>query len=486
MTDALVPMEDIPHLAAVDVFKAITVLRAAGIPALIWGMPGVGKSSMVGTLPFQMNDQETGDPLWVLAEPADYDNFSGGLRRPFYYPRGLERSVALSQNEVKNYEKTNDVQLVPLFEPFEVIIGSISDPTEIMGFPSRTDRENGEAVIEFISRSWARNCLDANRGVVFLDELTTCAPAVQKTMLQLVFGLRAGDVTLPQDTYIIAAANPVTSVDAAHDLDPALANRFAHLYLSPNAGNEGWRTFITAMSNDTHDWSSIYRGISRTPKRYDTSVSTRTKAGFSAFIKSQPTKLHNENSASTRVALMAYPTARSWEAMYKIAHFINPFGSDSEKKFALEMMSSILGNHMALPIMEFLQNLDLPDPNEVLKNPHAKRFDPEEQGYRSDQVYAITQAVISIASNSLRGVDNADDVIKLHKNCVDWCQKIDQNPAFSEMAQLFLEPVLSFHVATQRHPAMVQTRTRLPEGYKDIRMVLKTAHSQEKLFGDID
>src|SRR5207248_8810483 len=48
----------------------------------------------------------------------------------------------------------------------------------------------------------------AERGLLFLDELTTAPPAVQAAMLRVVLERVVGDVTLPPAVRVVAAANP--------------------------------------------------------------------------------------------------------------------------------------------------------------------------------------------------------------------------------------------------------------------------------------
>lgn len=148
--------------------ESLGVIRAAGragVPILLWGTPGTGKSALVGTLG-RIDDEHT-----------------------------------------------------------EVVIGSLREPADFAGLP--VIQEDGSVVLA--PPQWARNIADAGGGYLFLDELSTASPAVQAAMLRVVQERIVGDLALPSTTKIIAAANPIDVAAGGWELEPPTANRFLHL-----------------------------------------------------------------------------------------------------------------------------------------------------------------------------------------------------------------------------------------------------------------
>ena len=144
--------------------EALSLAIAAGVPAVLWGSPGTGKSSAV----------------MALAESA-------GLR-------------------------------------CEVVIASIREPSDFSGLPIIVD-----GGVRFAPPEWAKNLADQGSGVLFLDEISTAPPAVQAALLRVVLERVVGDLALPSNIAIVAAANPPDQAADGWDLSAPLANRFCHL-----------------------------------------------------------------------------------------------------------------------------------------------------------------------------------------------------------------------------------------------------------------
>lgn len=66
------------------------------------------------------------------------------------------------------------------------------------------------------------------RGGLFIDELNTAPPSIQAPLLGLVQLRTLGSYTMPAGVRVIGAANEVRDAAGGWDLAPALANRFGH------------------------------------------------------------------------------------------------------------------------------------------------------------------------------------------------------------------------------------------------------------------
>ena len=148
-----------------DTLAAMQVLLAAGIPVLLWGDPGTGKTYTVQ----------------AYAERAGW-------------------------------------QLVS-------VIASIHDPTDFGGLPVRTD----SGVVFEPPAWARRVASGEGVSLVFFDEVNTATPATQNALMRVVLEGQVGELDLGEKVRFAAAANPPAQNNAAWELSAPLANRFAHL-----------------------------------------------------------------------------------------------------------------------------------------------------------------------------------------------------------------------------------------------------------------
>ena len=87
--------------------------------------------------------------------------------------------------------------------PCETVIASIREPSDFAGLPVVVGGD-----VRFAPPAWARRLAQAGRGLLFLDQLSTAPPAVQAALLRVVLERVVGDLELPADVAVVAAANP--------------------------------------------------------------------------------------------------------------------------------------------------------------------------------------------------------------------------------------------------------------------------------------
>src|SRR5690606_19268700 len=112
--------------------------------------------------------------------------------------------------------------------PLTTVIASVHEPSDCSGLPVLGDDPATHGV-PMAPPDWAVRLVQAGRGLLFLDELSTAPPAVQAALLRLVLERRIGALQLPAGVRIVAAANPRSSAADGWELSPPLANRFVHL-----------------------------------------------------------------------------------------------------------------------------------------------------------------------------------------------------------------------------------------------------------------
>ena len=215
---------------------------------------------------------------------------------------------------------------------------SLLDPTDLKGFPV-PDIE--KSVMRWLAADFlppmavkkgAKTLPNPSKGILFLDEMNSAAPAVQATGYQLILNRRVGEYTLPAGWSVIAAGNRTGDRSIVHTQPAALANRFVHLDFDVNV--EDWMHW--AMDHNIH-------------------------TDLRAFIAFRPALLHvfdpKENPR-------AYPTPRSWAFVNDI--YQSGLSQDQE----YELIKGTVGEGVGIEFTAFVRLIkDLPTVDEVLLNP---------------------------------------------------------------------------------------------------------------------
>jgi MoxR-like ATPase len=222
-----------------SVRAALAVAVGARVPALLWGGAGLGKSSAV---------QEMAAAAGLLCE---------------------------------------------------TVIASIREPSDFAGLPIVTE---GGKTVSFAPPSWAERLSSAGGGVLFLDEISTAPPAVQAALLRVVLERTVGDLALPDEVSVVAAANPPEQAADGWDISPPLANRFCHLDWDLQASE--WADGILAGFRQP--------AVPVLPAERMQAEVIAARATVGAFVGARPQLLHahpGNEAASGR----AWPSPRSWD-----------------------------------------------------------------------------------------------------------------------------------------------------------------------------
>jgi len=269
----------------------------------------------------------------------------------------------------------------------ETIIASLRDPTDFAGLPLPNKQNNGDAPsVSLAAPSWAHRLVEAITGSgiawLFIDEITTCAPAVQAALLRVIHENVVGDVQLPLTVRMISAANPADQAAGGWDLSPPLANRFMHVDWS-----------VTAQ-----EWSDgILQGFPEPPlltlpKGWTTQI-LKHKANIGSFVRAMPQLLNavpkNESEAGG-----PWPSGRTWDMSARLVAAAEATGKDKDVHLAL--IAGCVGANAATQYLEWLKKQDLPDPEDLLNHPSDFTM-PD----RADKVYAVLASVVAAVLGNL-------------------------------------------------------------------------------------
>lgn len=266
-----------------------------------------------------------------------------------------------------------------------VLLGSISDPTDFGGFPMPT-----EEGVRMMPKTWVKrlNALRSQnkRAILFLDEITTVPPMVQAAMLRVVCERYVGEEQLGDHISIGLASNPPEIAASGQNIAPPLANRMMHLEFEID--HTRWCEGVIMGFPDVKfptlpaDWKDRY---------YQTNA-----IKVAAFIKrGGREKLVNLPKNSSDQS-KAWPSARTWDMAISALAACEAVGASRQVR--TNMLSGLIGNGVAIEYVEYEENLNLPDPEEILRNPRGFRLPTE-----SDRAYAAANSIMAaVLSNNTK------------------------------------------------------------------------------------
>lgn len=288
---------------------SLAVCIAVGLPVVLWGNPGIGKTSVIQHIAKSYGlHLET--VIASIREPSDF----AGLP---YFDKGVMRlaSPAWAHNVIKK-------------------------------------NEQGQA------------------SLVFYDEISTAPPATQASLLRPILEGVVGETQLPSNTRTVAAANPPRVASNGWDLTPPAANRFVHIdwnmdaITMKNGFQNGWpvteipkfpKSFNQMVTNamiivgqfiGTHPHLVVALPDAR----------GRKKESFSASDNAFPTP-------------RAWESVAKLFAAVKVAKYAD--GSSIQNGVLKNLLQGTIGDGPATEFMNYTKNLDLPQPKEVLANPQS-------------------------------------------------------------------------------------------------------------------
>lgn len=263
----------------------------------------------------------------------------------------------------------------------ETIIASTFEPADFGGLPV-VDTVNG--TVNRAAFGWAQRLADQETGIAFYDEISTAPPTVQAALLRPILSGWVGDLKLPDGIVSIAAANPPDIAADGWDLAPPMANRFVHLDWALDAD--------TVREGFTVGWPKVrFPAVDKAElKRIRQDM--RIKLGV--FIGARPDLL-TQMPKSAEESGRAFPTPRSWETAAELLAYAQAarVGSSVERL----LVNGTVGVAAANEFMTFLANLDLPDPEVLLKDP-SKFVVPSDRG---DKVFAIAAGTWAAVQNNM-------------------------------------------------------------------------------------
>src|SRR5580704_10812965 len=253
--------------------------------------------------------------------------------------------------------------------PCETVIASIREPSDFAGLPIVVGGE-----VRFAPPAWARRLAEAGHGLLFLDELSTAPPAVQAALLRVVLERAVGDLTLPDEVAVVAAANPPEQAADGWDLSAPLANRLCHL---------AWQTDPRSVADGlAGGWAAPV--VPELPEGWQ-AEEILSRGLVAAFLHVRPA-LACAPPTNAAAAGRGWPSPRTWEMAGRLMAAAGAAGASDEARSAL--IRGAVGDGAGVELLAWLVEMDLPDPERVLADPASFRL-PE----RGDRAYAALAAI---------------------------------------------------------------------------------------------
>ena len=224
-------------------------------------------------------------------------------------PPGAGKSQLVAQAAARHRVPVIDVRLAQM------------EPTDLRGIPFR----DGRNVVWSVPAMLPDATRHGERGILFLDEITSAPPTVTAAAYQLILDRRLGEYRVPEGWAIVAAGNRHGDRGLVYQMPSPLANRLTHFDLDPDL--DDWIAWAHAQGIDSR---------------------------LTAFLRFRPDLLFDFDAAR---ASHAFPSPRSWEFAHRA---LQKFGSDPD--LLADALKACVGAAAALACKTFIDHIGaLPD-----------------------------------------------------------------------------------------------------------------------------
>lgn len=385
-----------------------------GVPVLLWGPPGIGKTARVNliaeALAFEIVTvlASLRGPEDFLGLPMRVQSASGPVLE--YAPPGwAAQLLAYNPDDrplyagdpaaMRRYERAlarrkEQAATAPMPPP-GAPPGLRSGPPGLRapGAPPASP-----TLAALASDPVSGRTVGVTPSVLFLDEITTAGPSTMSALLRTIHERVVGDIYLPSTTTILAAANPPEQAagDNPAPLKPPIANRFIHLeWPDPSvsewaawlraqaarvsagsdaaesaavvaAQNAALRALITAHRITFAGWADAFSALSGSVEQV-LGLAPKVKVGTADRSLFYAPPAEGEDEAYGR----AWPSPRSWEFGLRAYASAMSIGADGAGRL---LLAGAVGAPQADAFLRILADVGLPSADDVLADAASGRF----------------------------------------------------------------------------------------------------------------
>ena len=262
-------------------------------------------------------------------------------------PPGVGKSQMVGEVAAKHGVPVIDIRL------------SQMEPSDLRGIPFRVEDHVDWAIPSILPDAKRHG----ERGILFLDEITSAPPSVSAAAYQLILDRRLGAYEVPNGWAIFAAGNRQGDRGVTYAMPAPLANRFSHFDVEANLD----------------DWSQW---------AYENNIDDR----LIGFLRFRPELLFDFDPARNPTA---FPTPRSWEFASRA---LQKFGDHPD--LLGPALSACVGQAAGIEFSAYLANLSrMPDLDAIVEG------QPAEVPRDTDLQYAVAAALVARAIRNKNGAN---------------------------------------------------------------------------------
>lgn len=262
----------------------------------------------------------------------------------------------------------------------ETLIISHYEPSDFAGLPVI----GKDGSVTLAPPGWATRLAAVDGpSIAFFDEFSTASPALQAAALRPLTHFQVGALQLPETVSFVAAANPADIAASGWELAAPTASRFVHL---------DWALPLEVYAEClvTGSWPAlpVYPPVSD-----QAAAQARQRVLVAGFLRARESQI-SAIPADAAARGRAFPTPRTWDYATRLASFAAAL--NAPKEVVRLLVAGCIGEVTAHEFLAWSAAQDLPDPEDLLGDPHAFDF----TGLRPDRVYVILQAILGAVARA--------------------------------------------------------------------------------------
>lgn len=238
--------------------------------------------------------------------------------------------------------------------PAEIYSGPQLQPEELCGLPV-PDKEKGRTVL--LPLRIGDKVIAAGSGVVCIDEFGSLSPAQEAATLNFTQGGQLGEYVLPSPVAIGIMMNPEEIASNGRGLGAAAINRVVNI---------DWHLDATAWYDYMLGGKGLAADVEILDPEWESKHGHVARSLVVSYIRRNPGALLNL--PNDQDVNKAWPSPRSWETASRLLAACLSLGEKKESDLAHLAIAGCVGEGEAESFMEWMIKINLPDPEELLKD----------------------------------------------------------------------------------------------------------------------